>query len=106
MIEVRLFGHLRRHVPGSTPVADTVVYLPADSAQTLEHIFARVGIEPTEVGNVFINGRLLPRSLYPITLGYPLAAKGPLTPKDYLAAPVHPGDRVGIFPRNMSAVVV
>ncbi len=106
MIEVRLFGHLRRYVPGSTPVSDTVLYLPVDSARTVGQVFTQVGIEPTEVGNVFINGRLLPRSLYPITLGYPLAAEGPLTPEKYLDAPVRPGDRVGIFPRNMSAVVV
>lgn len=106
MIEVRLFGHLRRHVPGSTPTSDTVLRLPPESVHTIGQVLDRVGIDPAEVGNLFLNGRLLPRSAYPIALGYPLAADGPLAPEKYWSAPVHSGDRVGIFPRNMSAVVV
>jgi len=106
VVEVRLFGNLRRYVNGSKPTADTVLHLPADKANTVGQVFARVGIDPAEVGNVFINGRLLPRSSYPITLGYLLAAEGPLTPEKCLGVPVRAGDRVGIFPRNMGAVVV
>ena len=106
MVEVRLFGNLRRYVHGSKPTTDTVLHLPVDGARTVGQVFTRVGIDLTEVGNVFINGRLLPRSAYPITLGYLLAAEGPLTPERYLGTPVQAGDRVGIFPRNMGAVIV
>jgi hypothetical protein len=65
-----------------------------------------LGIEPDTIGNIFINGRLLPRSAYPITLGYALAADRPLILEEYLRSPVETGDRVGIFPRKMSSVVV
>jgi hypothetical protein len=106
VVEVRLFGDLRRYVKGSRPATDTVLHLPMGEANTVGQVFARVGIDPAEVGNVFINGRLLPRSTYPITLGYRLVTEGPLTPERYLGTPIRTGDRVGIFPRNMSAVVV
>ncbi|MGQ9598261.1 MAG: MoaD/ThiS family protein [Anaerolineae bacterium] len=106
MIEVRLFGHLRQRVAGSTPSTDTVVYLPAIGGETIGQVLAQIGVDPAEVGNVFVNGRLLPRSVYPMTLGYLLAAQGPLALEEYLATPVRSGDRLGIFPRTMSAVVV
>jgi hypothetical protein len=69
-------------------------------------VLSRIGVDAEEVGNVFVNGRLLPRSVYPITLGYQLAADGPLDLESYLRAPVRSGDRLGIFPRKMSLVVV
>lgn len=106
MIEVRLFGDLRCYAAGSTSGPGTVVYLPADEGETLGRVLVRMGIEPEKVSNVFINGRLLPRSAYPITLGYPLAAERPLASEGYLDASVKSGDRLGIFPRNMGMVVV
>jgi hypothetical protein len=105
LIEVRLFGDLR-HRAGQGAASGTVVYLSAEAGGTVGQVFARVGIDLAEVGNVFLNGRLLPRAVYPMTLGYPLAAEQPLAGDDYLAVPVRSGDRVGIFPRNMSSVVV
>jgi len=106
MIEVRLFGDLRQHVAGSEPSAETVVHLPPHSEQTVGRVLARVGIAPAEISHVFLNGRLLPRALYPITLGYPLAAEQPLSMEGYLSTPVQDGDRIGIFPHNMGVVVV
>lgn len=106
LIEVRLFGHLRRYSGDPTANRDTIVHLPASGKDTVGGVLARVGVELEEVGNLFLNGRLLPRSIYPITLGYQLAAPAPLSADAYLATPVQPGDRVGIFPRNMSSVVV
>jgi hypothetical protein len=106
LIEVRLFGDLRRYATGSASEPGAVLYLPGDDSWTLGQVLATLGIEPTEVSNVFLNGRLLPRSLYPITLGYPLASEGLLTQEGYVNTPIRPGDRLGIFPRNMGVVVV
>jgi len=106
LIEVRLFGDLWRYAGDPDVKAGTVIYLPADEARTVGQVLADLGIEPDEVGNIFINGRLLPRSVYPITLGYALAADGPLTKEEYLRSVVEVGDRVGIFSRKMSSVVV
>lgn len=104
-IEVRLFGDLCRHA-GEGARSGMAVYLPALGAGTVGQVLDHLGIELSEVGNLFLNGRLLPRGIYPLTLGYQSVAERPLTGDDYLAVPVQPGDRVGIFPTNMSAVVV
>lgn len=105
LIEVRLFGDLWRDVDGLT-FAGAALYLSAEQDSTLGQVLDQVGINPDEVSNVFVNGRLLPRSIYPITLGYPLAAPVPLSPEGCWNTPVHSGDRLGIFPRNMGSVVV
>jgi molybdopterin converting factor small subunit len=106
MIEVRLFGNLRRYAAGSTVDHETLVHLPVDDGETVGRVLAQMGIELTEIGNMFLNGRLLPRSRYPILLGYPLTAESPLSPDGYLDTAVKAGDRLGIFPRNMGCVVV
>lgn len=106
MIEIHLFGHLRRLAANPSPKSESVVGLPPDQGATLGQVLARLGIDLADVGNVFLNGRLLPRSTYPITLGYPAVAEVPLSPERYLETPVRTGDRLGIFPRNMSAVIV
>jgi hypothetical protein len=106
MIEVRLFGALRRYAPAIAAAPETVIHLPAGGAETVGQVLAQMGIDVAQVGNIFVNGRLLPRSTYPILLGYPLAAEGPLSPEGYLNARIQTGDRVGIFPCNMGAVVV
>jgi hypothetical protein len=106
MIEVRLFGTLRQYASQSGSAHETVIHLPANGVETVGRVLALIGIDLAQVGNVFLNGRLLPRSTYPILLGYPLAAESPLSPDEYLKAFVQPGDRLGIFPHNMGAVVV
>jgi len=105
LIEVRLFGELRQYNDGKVP-SGTAIYLPAGEEETVGQILAHFGIEPEAVGQVFLNGRLMPRSVYPITLGYPLTSPVPLAPESYWNTPVQSGDRLGLFPRTMSAVVV
>jgi len=106
VIEVHLFGELRQYAVNPAPVPGTVLQIPEEEGLSVGQVLARLGIEADQVGNVFLNGRLLPRSTYPLTLGYPLAAKEVLTLDDCLAAPVRSGDRLGIFPPKMSLVVV
>jgi hypothetical protein len=106
LIEVRLFGDLWRYAGDPNVKAGTAIYLPEGESQTIGHVLSILGIRPDEIGNIFINGRLLPRSVYPITLGYALAADRPLVLEEYLQSPVEVGDRIGIFSRKMSSVVV
>lgn len=106
VIELRLFGSLQQYSPEPTSVPGTPLHVPLGDGSTLGQVLDQVGVDIDEVSNVFVNGRLLPRSIYPITLGYQLAADGPLSPEGYLSAPVQQGDRVGIFPRKMASVVV
>ena len=105
MIEVRLFGELRHHAASEQP-SGTAVYLPADTGKSVGQILAHFGIEPDAIGNVFLNGRLMPRSAYPLTLGYPSTSKVPIDADAIGSTIVRSGDRLGLFPRTMSAVVV
>lgn len=82
------------------------MHLPDGTGETVGEILSHFGIAPETVGNVFLNGRLLPRSVYPITLGYPLTSQVPLAPDAFWNTGVRSGDRLGLFPRTMSAVVV
>jgi hypothetical protein len=105
LIEVRLFGEFRQYNASNQP-SGTAIYLPANTGETVGQILAHFGITPESVGNVFLNGRLMPRSIYPIALGYQLTSQVPLAPDALWNAGVRSGDRLGLFPRAMSAVVV
>ena len=105
LIEVRLFGELRHHDTRNQP-SGTAIDVPVRTEKTLSEMLAHFGIEPEAVGNVFLNGRLVPRSVYPITLGYPLTSQVPLGADAFWSTVVRSGDRLGLFPRTMSAVVV
>jgi len=83
-----------------------MMHISNSDGATVGQMLSWLDIDPEKVGNLFLNGRLLPRSTYPILLGYPLAAERVLARDEYLDAAVQEGDRVGIFPRNMSSVVV
>jgi len=103
---VRLFGHLWRRAADAVSGPGEALHLPETDGGTLQQVLARVGVELAEVGNIFLNGRLLPRAAYPITLGYPRVSEAPMTPEEMLRTEVKSGDRVGVFPRNMSSVIV
>jgi hypothetical protein len=106
VIEIHLFGHLREYATDPLPGPGTVVRIANSENRTVGQMLSELGIEPAKVGNLFLNGRLLPRSTYPMLLGYPLAASETLTVEEYLDTRIKEGDRVGIFPRDMSSVVV
>lgn len=106
MIEVRLFGDLRRYAGEPGAQSGVVVQVSGEDVDTVGRVLANVGIPMDEVGNLFLNGRLLPRSAYPISLGYPLAASVPLSREGIVNMPVRPGDRLGVFPQKMALVVV
>ena len=106
MIELRLFGDLVQHAGNDGLAAGTAIYVSAEGGETVGQVLEQMGIGLDEVGNVFLNGRLLPRSTYPITLGYQLTAPEPLTSEECLGTPVRTGDRLGVFPLKMASVVV
>jgi hypothetical protein len=106
MIEVRLFGELRRYAIDRDAPSGVSVQLPVEGIETVCGVLARLGVDPSEVGHIFLNGRLLPRSHQPVWWGYQLAAPAPLSREDSLCAPVAAGDRLGVFERKMGLVVV
>jgi hypothetical protein len=107
MIRVHLFGELRRY--GDQPRADqdTVVLVDAEGSRTVGEVLQRIHVPPEEVAQVFLNGRLLQtvNAMAP-WLGYQLAADQLVVRASHLDAPVHGGDRLGLFPARMAMLVV
>lgn len=107
MIEVHLYGDLRRYAEETSAESESVVQLPIDNHETVGSVLRQIGIDPAEVGQIFLNHRLLnTRSLMAFWLGYQSAKERIPTRGSYLDAPVRSGDRLGIFPTKMAMLVV
>ncbi len=79
MIEVHLYGKLRRFSDNLDPTRDSIVNLPVEEGDTIEDIIRRIGIPNEEIGsNIFLNGEY-----------------------SALKRRVSDGDRLGVFPDNM-----
>lgn len=86
MVEVRLYGSLRRFAPDPAVIAESIVLVPFVAGETVEAVLIRLGVDPSlEVSDVFVNGR------------YRYHALG---------MPVSDGDRLGAFPKNMGMLYV
>ena len=79
MIEVHLYGKLRRFTDNLDPSRDSIINVPVKDGDTIERILRRIGIPFAELGsNIFLNGEY-----------------------SALTRKVNGGDRLGIFPDNM-----
>ena len=79
MVEVHLYGKLRRFTDNQDPTRDSIVYVPVKKGDTIEDIVRHTGIPLEELGsNIFLNGEY-----------------------SALERKVADGDRLGIFPDNM-----
>ena len=79
MVEVHLYGKLRRFTDNLDPARDSIVYVPVKKGDTIEDIVRRIGIPFEELGsNIFLNGEY-----------------------SALERKVKDGNRLGIFPDNM-----
>ncbi len=79
MLEIHLYGKLRRFAPDSDARSESVAMVPCEGRDTIADLVERLGIPLEELGsNIFLNGRY--------------AALG---------SPITDGDRVGLFPDDM-----
>jgi hypothetical protein len=78
MIEIHLYGNLRALVSGSNASEDTQLKVEYIPDETFAQLVIRLGLEPKDLGDCFINGNL---------------AKYEQVMAD--------NDRVGLFPFNM-----
>ena len=105
MIEVYLYGDLRKLAPDKQPTAHSVVHLT--EAETVADALGCLGLTEAEVGNTFLNGQLLAtQSTMAPWLGYVTARERVPDKHRPYQAPLRPGDRLGLFPSNMSILVV
>lgn len=79
MIEVHLYGKLRRFAMNSAVSGDSILELDPTNVGCLADVLSAIGIQPQETSNIFVNGRL-----------------------SSLTRRVENGDRVGVFPDDMA----
>ena len=107
MLDIRFYGKLRRFAADPRPTAISQRQLPVDSALTVRGLLEGLGIDPADVGHVFLNNRLLLTCatmnlwLDYLDAGERVPAEG--TPWE---TTLHPGDRVALFGRDMGLLVV
>jgi len=79
VIELHLYGKLRRFAENQDPARDSIIYVPVRKGDTIEDIVQRIGIRHEELGsNIFLNGEY-----------------------SSLTRKVRSRDRLGIFPNDM-----
>ena len=79
MIDVHLYGKLRRFTGDTDPRREAVLRMEVMGGETISDIISRIGIPPVELGrNVFLNGEV-----------------------SVMDRTVKDGDRLGIFPDDM-----
>lgn len=101
MIDIHLYGELRRYAKETGAQSESVIRLSAEPADTVRSVLRRVGISPNEVCHVFLNGTLLfTRNSMAPWLQYQETKAGGID------APLVDGDRLGLFARDMALLVV
>ena len=105
MLDIRLFGKLRRFVKEPEAGHDNMMRIAPQSEETLGQLLARIGIPLDEIYTIFLNSKLLAsRSLMAYRMGYQQVHENPL---DWnLEIALKEEDRIGLFGRDMAALVV
>ncbi|MDX1707168.1 MAG: hypothetical protein R3274_01135 [Desulfobacterales bacterium] len=105
MAEIRLYGKLRRYINASKVTCGNVMTVTPQPQETLEQLLARLGIPFEAIYTIFLNSKLLAtRSKMAYWMRYQQVRKNPLDWQ--LDIEVKADDRVGIFGRDMAALVV
>ncbi|MFX0116513.1 MAG: hypothetical protein ACFFB3_18335 [Candidatus Hodarchaeota archaeon] len=58
MLEIRLFGRFRKLSDNPDPSANSILRLQEKDGENLEQLVHRIGINPEELGELFINGNV------------------------------------------------
>ncbi len=105
MIEIRVYGKLRQVARDILTDEDNVIRVSPEPDETLDKLLARIGIPVADVYSIFYNSKLLAaRSGMASMVGY-RQVRG--NPYDWdLSVAVKSSDRIGLFGRDMAALVV
>ena len=105
MVAIHLYGKLRRFAKESEAGHGNVLKVEPQPGEILEQLFVRVGIPLDEIYNIFFNAKLLAtRSAMAYWMRYQQVHENPLEWKLDIA--VKAGDRIGLFGRDMAALVI
>ena len=105
MVEIHLYGKLRPYVQKFGAGHGSVIKIAPEPEETLEQLLARLEIPLEDIYTIFLNSKLLAsRSLMAYRMGFQQVNEDPL---DWnLEIVVEAGDRIGLFGRDMAALVV
>ncbi len=103
--EIHIYGKLRERVRGLIDDRTGVVHMAPHSDETVESLLTRLGLPVEEIYTIFFNHKVLAtRTKMAIWIGHRQVRESPF---DWdLYTPVKAGDRIGLFGRDMSALVV
>jgi hypothetical protein len=96
MVEIHLYGDLRKYSKDFVPIGDILLTLEPDPGETLASLLARTGIPEVEINHVFFNSKLLVSRNRMASL-YSLQQVASDVTDWNLAVPVAHGDRIGLF---------
>jgi hypothetical protein len=101
MVEIHLYGKLRRHAQDCRPAEACVILFENASGGTLASVLADAGIPVDEINHIFVNAKLLAsRNRMAPFYGYPQS--GSDLSKWDLNIPLEGGDRIGLFGKDMA----
>jgi hypothetical protein len=102
MVDIHLYGKLRRYASDNP---DSIIRVAPESDETLEALLNRLGIPLNDIYSIFYNSKLLAaRSGMASWIRYPQVRA---TPFDWdLDIAVQASDRIGLFGRDMAALVI
>ncbi len=102
MVDIHLYGKLRRYAKDNP---DSIIRVEPESNETLEILLNRLGIPLKDIYSIFYNSKLLAaRSGMASWIRYPQVRSSPF---DWdLGITVQASDRIGLFGRDMAALVV
>ena len=102
MVEIRIYGKLRRYAEDSQ---DSIIRIAPESNEKLGSLLNRLNIPLDEIYSIFYNSKLLAtRSGMASWIGYQQVRSNPF---DWnLNLTVQSSDRIGLFGRDMAALVV
>ena len=104
-VDIRLYGKLRHFVKKPEAGNDNLMRIIPQPEETLEQLLARIGTPLEEIYTIFLNSKLLAtRSAMAHWIRYQQVHENPLEWKLNIA--VKAGDRIGIFGRDMAALVI
>jgi len=107
VIEIYLYGELRRYAPDRRASGNAVIVLMTTEDKNVADILRQAGIPQEQVRQVFLNGQLLTTScrMAPY-LGYVTAQDRVPENKSPWNTRLQEGDRLGLFPPKMCMLVV
>ena len=101
MVEIHLYGKLRRYAKDYRPRQDTVILLEPGSVDTLGSLLEQLRVPQDEINHIFVNAKLL-ATRNPLAPFYGYPQSGPDVSNWDLDVSLGDGDRIGLFGKDMA----